>query len=141
MNIKKVISLSFLLLANISMLAHAVAFHHHDRQLPAVICTENQKHHCDENTEPHNCPDTEHSGKCCTIENCLLSSPFTKADGFELTKSIANNFDIIINNIPVYQTVQIINLVGLPFRQNPYVPLFYSEFIAQSIGLRAPPAC
>ena len=123
------------------ILAHAVVFHHHDNQMSVVLCAENQKHHCDENTEPHNCPDTEHAQKCCTIENCLLSNPFTKADGFELTKSIVNNFDFIINNSAVYQAVQITNLAGLPFRQNPYLPLFYVDFVAQSIGLRAPPAC
>ena len=143
LSVKKVISLSFLLFANAIILVHSVVFHHHDSQQFAVICAENQKHDCNEHTkQKKHCDHENHSkNSCCVIENCLLSNLFTKTDRFKLTKPIVSNFDIIINNIPVYKTVQITDLAGLPFRQNPFVPLFYSEFISQSIGLRAPPVC
>jgi len=142
MSIKKAISLSFLLLANVVMLAHLVVFHHHDNQITATSCAAYQEHYCSENTEQHHCHDTKNTGKCCVNENCPLSTPFTKADDFKQIKPVFNNFDFIIINIfPTYQITQITDLVGLPFRQKPYLPLFYSEFISQSMGLRAPPAC
>ena len=141
MNIKKAISLLFLLFANAAILVHIVEFHHHDSQLSAVMCAENKKHHCAENTEQHKCPDSENAHKCCIIENCLLSNSITKTDDFKLTEPIVNNSYIIINNIPACQTLQITDWAGLSFQQNPYVLLFYSEFVSLSIGLRAPPVC
>ena len=142
MSVKKAISLSFLLLANVIILVHPVVFHHHDHehQTSADVCVVNQEHHCGECTENH-CPDAENTGRCCVVKNCLLNSPFTQANTYKLTKPVFNNFDFIINNIPVCQTIQITDLTGLSFRQIPDIFLFYTDFVAQSIGLRAPPAC
>jgi len=141
MDIKRTISVSFLLFANMVILAHSVVFHHHDCQLFAVICAEN--HNCNENAKQKNHCDHENHAKnsCCVFENCLLSKPFTKADDFKLTKPIINNFDIFFIYTPANQTIIITDLTGLPFRQRPYLLLFYSDFISQPIGLRAPPAC
>ena len=140
MTAKKIVSLSFLLLANVVILVHSVVFHHHDHLTPVVLCVISQEHHCDGTTE-HHCHDTENTNKCCIIENCSLNAPFTKANSCKLIKPVFNNFDFIINNIPANQITQIADLKGLPFRQKPYLPLFYSEFISQSMGLRAPPDC
>jgi len=51
MSVKKTISLSFLLLANVIMLAHSVVFHHHHDQTSAAVCALSQEHHCDENAD------------------------------------------------------------------------------------------
>jgi hypothetical protein len=107
-------------------------FHHHDSQISVVLCAENQEHHCH---------DTENTNNCCAIENCFLNNLFTKADDFKIIKPILNNFDIITNDFPVYLISQITDLNGLPFRQKPYIFLFYTDFVSQSAGLRAPPVC
>ena len=137
MSIKKVISLSFLLLANIAILAHNVVCHHHNGQQSAISCTENQTHHCDENAE-YNCPCTDDTHKCCVIENCLLSNSITKAGDFKLTKTVGNSFYIVANNTSACQTLQVTDLL---FRQKPYLSTFHSTFLSQSLGLRAPPFC
>ena len=139
---KKTISLSFLLLANMIILAHSVVFHHHDSRLHIVLCDANQVHECDRRSEQHNnCPASKDKNKCCAIENCLLSVFITKDDGFKQTEPVVNNLDIILNAILACQTINITDLSGLPFWQKPYLPLFYSTFVSQSSGLRAPPAC
>ena len=88
MSLKKTVSISFLLFVNMVVLAHSVIFHHHESQQPAVFCNENQEHYCDEDTGRHECPGTENAHKCCTIENCFLDNPFTKADVLKLTKPV-----------------------------------------------------
>ena len=159
MKVKKAISLSFLLFANVAILVHIVLFHHHNSPLSASYCIANQTHHCTENTKhhcaedadrykkypdnesTHNYPDNKSANNCCTIENCLLSAFFTKIDGFKLTKPVVNNHDIFFYDIPTFQTLHINDLAGLLFRQKPYLLLFYSAFVSQSPGLRAPPVC
>ncbi len=142
MGIKKVISLLFLLLANVVILAHSVVFHHHDNPIPVTLCVADQEHHCDENAEQnHCCHDTESAGNCCDSKSCLLNTPFTTNDNIRALSAV-NNFDfVIIHLFSVNQIVQITDLTGLPFRQKPYSLPFYSEFISQSKGLRAPPVC
>ena len=140
MRIKKVISLSFLLLANVIMLAHPVVFHHHHDQMPVTECAANQEHHCDKNTEQHCHHENKSTHKCCIIENCHLdTTPFTKANSPKQIKPTFNNFVFIANTFPIYQIIQAADLEGLSFREKPYLPLFCSEFISQSMGLRAPP--
>ena len=142
MSIKKAISLSFLLLANVAILVHVFVFHHHDSQLPAVFCTETQKYHnCDGNTGQHNCPETQNAHNCCTVENCLLNDSITKSDDFKIIEPIVNNLYIITNNALACKTFQITDLEGLPFRQKPYLPSCHLQYISQSLGLRAPPVC
>ena len=123
------------------MLVHSVVFHHHDNPISVVFCAENQKHHCPDHTEQHNCPDTENTHKCCTFQNCLLGAPYTKTDDFKPIKPGFDNFEFIVIISSSNRITPITDLTGLPFRQKPYLPLFYSEFVSQSIGLRAPPAC
>ena len=141
MSIKKAISLSFLFLVNIAILAHSVVYHHHNDQIFSVLCTANQGHHCDGTAHEHHSHDTESPSKCCAFENCLLNTLYTKADDFKLTKSIFEESNFDINTFIVNQTIQIADLSGLPFRQNPDLLLLYSEYLSQSIGLRAPPTC
>jgi len=130
--VKKVISLSFLLLANVVMLAHSVIFHHHDDLIPVVVCNVNHENHCS---------DAENPSKCCIVQNCLLCAPYTKADDFKQIKPVLDNFEFIADIFSANQITQITDLAALPFRQKPYLLPFYSEFVAQSIGLRASPVC
>ena len=123
MTFKKVISISFLLLANIALLAHSAVFHHHDTPLST------------------DCHDHEHANKCCVFENCFLVLPFTKANDFTYKKPAFHNPVLIKHILPVIQVTQIPDTTNLPFRQNPSTPLYCSDFVSQSKRLRAPPTC
>ena len=141
MKIKKTISLLFLFLVNMIILAHSVVYHHHNDQMFVVLCTVNQGHHCDGTAHNHHGEDAENTNRCCASEDCQLNTLYTKADDFKLTKPIFEESNFDINTLIVNQTIQIADLTGLPFRQNPDLLLLYSEYLSQSIGLRAPPTC
>ncbi|MDR0795238.1 MAG: hypothetical protein LBE79_04185 [Tannerella sp.] len=147
---KKVISLSLFLLANIILLVHTVIPHHHHAN--EIICfydshCENSQEACaneyqDAQTGHHEHKRNASSEKCCVIDdsytfthNNLKTSchPYKKCDcGKKIFYSLISN---------VFYSSDFVNDPEIHFRQNPFVPLFYSVFISQSIGLRAPPVC
>ena len=140
MSIKKAISLSFLLFANMVILAHSVVFHCHSDQLLSVVCSASQGHYCDGTAHEHH--SHEATNKCCTIENCQLDNLFyTEADGLKQIKPVFDTIDFCIIIFSAEQTFSTNDLTGLSFRQKPYIPLLYSEYFSQSFGLRAPPIC
>ena len=144
---KKTVRLTALCIAYIFLLVHIVIPHHHHEN--AVICFFNT--HCKEikeayPNEQHGSQNHEHEGnpfseKCCLIDNVYFSThnnvkivcrAHTNCDcGQTLYSLIPSNL-----NISDFVDDTIIH-----FRQNPYVPLFYYNYISQSRGLRAPPAC
>ena len=127
---KRAISLSFLLIANVILLAHTVVPHHHHENVS--ICFSQTTHH-------------EHEGNPSSEKCCVIDNDYTPAENKLKTAChihIKCNcgqilFALVSNslNIQDFADDTIIH-----FRQNPYIPLFYSKFISQSIGLRAPPA-
>jgi len=143
MNIKRVISLSILLLANVIMLAQPVVryIQNYNNQAPVVACSTNQKRNCSKHTEQQSCSNTTHEKKGCDTEKCLLRNLFSQENSIKLPKPIFNDFDFTISDILACRITPITDLTGLPFRQKPYIPLFYADFVSQSIGLRAPPVC
>jgi hypothetical protein len=146
MGIKRVISLSAHLFVSMVLLAHLFVCHHHDHdhdnQTLVAACATNQEHDCNHDTEQHkDCPDANDVHKCCVVDNCILNDLFAPTNIVKLPKKFFNSFDFFTSNISDNQTIQVADLSGLPFRQKPFIPLFYTEFISQSIGLRAPPIC
>ena len=145
-SIKKMIALSFLLLANAAMLAHAVICHHHDIipvSLTAVHC-EHDGNSCD-----HHHHDTQPVGQCnyqgChdEIANCSLTIVYAR---FTNNKQVSQLLSFDFNQLPCilipfsdYSAPQISDDANLPFRQKPYLISYHSEYISQSLGLRAPP--
>ena len=141
MTTKKVLAFSFLLIANISILAHTVLFHHHENPVSVDVCAESYKHCCSDNNKEKQNHSAEHTNKCCVFDNCILNNPFTITDNYKQIKPEFNSF-FTVKNIGAFDGItQITKLDGLPFRQKPYLLLFYTEFISQSMGLRAPPVC
>ena len=117
---KKRIALFFLLLANTILLAHAVIPHHHLEDIqPVGQCNhENMK----------DCPLTTLYIK---FDN---DKPILQTHNFNLSFSpcVLTPFsDISIFPIP--------DTIGLPFRQKPYLLSYYTDYISQSLGRRAPP--
>jgi hypothetical protein len=128
-SIKKATALSFLLLANTILLIHSAVPHHHHEDI--VVCFFNS-HTCEH--EEDSCPE-----KCCIIDN-----DYTPAENKVKTSCHTHNkcncgqmlFALISNSL---NTPDFIDNIAIHFRQSSYIPLFYSEFISQSVGLRAPP--
>jgi hypothetical protein len=121
-NAKKTVALSFMLLAGITLLAHAViSHHHHDDNINAGECT-----------APNKCVDD------CSLENIYIKFDNDK----QVSQSLDFNFDLLpcfFALFPDYFIHPIVLDIGLPFRQKPYIIDFCTEFISRSTGLRAPP--
>ncbi len=142
MNIKKVIALSIILLANTIMLAKpAVCYYLRTNQTPATECAAKQKNDCCKHNKQDNSPGKNNTPKDFGTHKCVLKNLFLQENSNKIPKLIANDFNTITGNIPDCQTTQTTDLTGLPFRQKPYIPIFYDDFVSHSIGLRAPPAC
>ncbi|MDR1739921.1 MAG: hypothetical protein LBR45_04115 [Bacteroidales bacterium] len=142
MNIKKVIALSILILANIVMLAKpVVCYYQHTNQTPAAECAAKQKNDCCKHNKQDNSPDKNTPQKDFGTHKCVLKNLFLQENSNKIPKLVANDFNTITGNIPDCQTALTTDLTGLSFRQKPYIPIFYADFVSHSIGLRAPPAC
>ena len=120
-NINKAILLSFLLLAGIVILVHAITPHHHHHGIPVI--TASAQH---DDSHPDDPNDTE-------IVYLRLG------DEKQIFKSLNFDFDLLHCFFSDYATCQIKNNIGLRFEQPPYIQPFHTDFIVHSTGLRAPP--
>jgi len=127
MNIKKAISLFILLFVNVMILAHAAIPHHHHEATSVfftVYCED-----CSDEHEHHTLTDTAYntpSGKytkhiCCSYTNC----------------DCKQNLNNLVANVLITQNF--VDNTIIHFQQKPYFFPFYTEFVVQSLGLRAPP--
>ncbi|MDR1526101.1 MAG: hypothetical protein LBS46_00325 [Dysgonamonadaceae bacterium] len=137
---KRAVFISFLLLAHIALLAHAVIPHHHHPEMPATMCTVH--HHHEPNDAMHPCGDTDENS---AWKDCQLSTIYAKVDHHkQVSPSLDAKFQPVVCLLflcPDCSITKRIALSGLPFRLKPYIPFPSTEFIARSIGLRAPPVC
>jgi len=128
MNFKKLISLSILLFVNVIILAHAAVPHHHHEAKHILFalycedCSDEHNHEHELTDDIFNIPTNKCTKNLCrSYTNCDCKNEF-------LTSSILNTQDFVDDTITC-------------FRQKPFIFSFYTEFAAQSFGLRAPPAC
>lgn len=141
-NMKKFISIFFILLANITILAHAVVPHHHHNKIFAavinVLDNDTQKalnHSHDESTHHHG----------DNPEDCAINETVVAA-AFKLQKDSNCNFDYDLLSMDLF-TAEILSIDDpkpdrdLLFVLKPYVAGIHTDYIARSIGLRAPPIC
>ena len=142
---KKTIALLFLLLANLFLLAHNIAPHHHHGEMVTCFDTHrndlneacNHEHH-DIQTQQHEHEENSSSDKCCNIDN----SYFPTENKINISCEIHTKCDCVQAFILTSYTLNMQDFIDdtiIHFRQNPYVPIFHSDFISQSLGLRAPP--
>ena len=138
---KRAIALSFLLLANIALLVHAVIPHHHHNELTvcffATTCTDSAKAH--KHTHGSDC---QHHHDGSGMEECPLKKMFVRFENNKLFDDLRLDNDIqypVLFLFPIHPIVEITGLKDLPFRQNPYLLSCYTDYIAPSLGLRAPP--
>ena len=127
-SIKKIIALSCWLIVGTIMLAHAVVPHHHHDGIP---CLSNFAHDSSD----------QHSSE--SHENCLLTKVYLRWSKDKQIHQL-HHFDFAPYPCQITLffddfTSRIRDDIGLPLEQKPYLLPFYTELIAHSSGLRAPP--
>ena len=138
---KKAIALTFILLANIILLAHAVIPHHeHDNML---ICLFDS--HCGEYDATHSDSDCDHHhNQACSDRCCLIDNIFDPSDNKEKTIcQMPLRYDcqhplyLLTSNSLALQVL--FDNTLLLFLFAPFIDTCHIDFISQSLGLRAPP--
>jgi hypothetical protein len=136
---KKLIAYSFIFLANLAILAHAVLPHHHHEQ---QVCFE--RAHCTDDAEAFSHNSTEHNHQHDATDNttCVLSQAVIIP--LSQTKSISNcdhrsgtdNHDFFIISNFGYDDFQSYSETKA---SAPEFHSFLISFVTTSLGLRAPP--
>ena len=135
--LKRATSLSFLLLANMLLLAHLVISHHHHEKTGMCFLR-----HCQDSNEAHHhehqdAQAHQHEGNAAS-DKCSLDNAYAPANNH---KKIACCLPLV--KCDYEQAIAYCCLVGnivVAFKHQPLLPQFYSEFIVRSLGLRAPPS-
>lgn len=138
--IKKLTAYSFILLANIVLLAHAVVSHHHHQ---IVVCVESS--HCQDNNIAHknNTPEDNHQHDGSSSANCILNQAIILSSNqgknetdcvfYSHNRSLALDYTLSHTGndtiIPIFRIVA----------SAPTVSFSFSSCITTSLGLRAPP--
>lgn len=146
-SMKRTIAISFLLLANIIILAHVIVPHHHHEGMPVAFC---KISFSDDNSERTHSSHSHSNGKDDHSHdsevNCTLCQLYIRAEINSSLSSLASalanlhiDFPVICYNISTLTDIQ--ESEGLPFRQKPYTISYHSHYIVHSLGLRAPPVC
>jgi hypothetical protein len=138
---KKALTLSLLLLANITLLAHSTIPHHYHNGIPVTVSgiydVDTEEAHVHDYRHHHHEPNN------ATVEDCLLDKVCLRADNSNLllnASSVYNAFPLLC--LPLLASVcadRPTDLSPLPFAQKPYTQSYHTTFIAHSLGLRAPP--
>ena len=141
-SIKKAIALSFLLLANTIILAHAIVCHHHHDAIPITLAATHHDDNCDSHdAQPIDPCNNSYCHGC--IENCSLIKIYIRFNNerqlFQLHDFDFDRPSYTLTLFSDYSIPLIADDVGLPFRQKPYLLSYSTEYISQSLGLRAPP--
>jgi hypothetical protein len=138
--IKKLTAYSFIILANIVLLAHAVFPHHHHEQ---QVCIE--RTHCASDAEAHghntDAKDHQHDGNANSTE-CVLKQAFVIPSS--QAKFVNNCDNCSDNHNHHFFILSNFGYVDLQpdFEVVTYIPEFSSfliSFVTTSLGLRAPP--
>jgi len=151
--VKKAIALSFLLLANIIILAHAAVPHYHHNQIPVALNVFHHEHndathghhhhHHPDDTAPVEHNENAHSH--AQIEDCLLEKTFTRIGSDRQSLQTLDwdfsQFPCLFSILTSNSIPEIYDDIGLAFSQKPYTLSHHTNYITQSLGLRAPPVC
>jgi len=122
----KIIALLFFMIANASIMVHAVICHHHFDDIQPV-------------TQCNQIPCHGNVGGCSLasiyVNPCKCNQTFLQHD-FDI--NLLPFFLFPFSDNPIFQ---IVDDAVLPIKQKPYLIFYHTEYIFQSLGLRAPPAC
>lgn len=147
---RKAISITFILLANLVILAHVVIPHHHAEQ-GFASCDLWHHNHTDDSgscvhfTETVSRTNNCDSHKCLNIEDCLLEEIYIRFANHGHVHQITDSgsgHPLLLLYFSSGNNVQIEPGNNLkPFLRKPYLESFYALDFTQSKGLRAPPFC
>jgi hypothetical protein len=147
--LKKIVRFTLLLFANATLLAHVAIPHHHHEN--ALVCffnsngeesheTCNHKHQTEQNQQNKN--NENPSEKCCFIDNVYLPAHnhTTKTTCHVHKKCDCGQTPFtLISNTFDFQDIAETTLFH--FRHKPYLVDYLTDYISQTLGLRAPPVC
>lgn len=140
---RKAISIFFILLANIVVLAHTVVPHHHHNKIFVAIVNvldgevQDVLNHHHDDTHPH-----ETNPEDCAINETLAAaaSRLQKDECLDFgTFDFDSHLDLFVTDIMASVVPEPVG--DLPFIPKPYTAGNHLDFVARAIGLRAPPAC
>lgn len=138
---KKAIALLFLLLANISLLVHAVVPHHHHDDIAVCFATAC----CADNDEASQCHHDSgghrHDGDT-QPDGCALKEVYVRFENGRLFADSSPDYDSqypVLYLLPINSVTEVTVSEKLPFRNKPYLLSYHTALVARSIGLRAPP--
>ncbi|MCF8362451.1 MAG: hypothetical protein K9G70_07490 [Prolixibacteraceae bacterium] len=137
---KKITAYSFLILANIALLAHAVIPHHHHHQ---HVCIENTHNLGDESEHSHDSPEHNHqhdgtnSDNCCFLSQAVVITPVQS----KLSHSCERYSDNHHHGFTIISDFEVDNFHSILIATSsiPEISFNITSYITQTIGLRAPP--
>ncbi len=140
---KKTVTIIFLCLANLILLAHIVVPHHHHNAV--VACFLSPEH---DNAE-ESCPSSHdhekshhHEGN---TENCLVKEIFVRVEKDKKAAcSDCSHIQLSLCLPKIFLNLSLsenIDTDGFSHPPKPYLVSYLHSYIASSLGLRAPPAC
>jgi hypothetical protein len=132
---KRAISLSFLLLANIVLLAHVLIPCQHDHDTIICACLPEDRCETNDTGNDEDCPMEESP---MDVDLFVRNKNINSVNDFCLNGAIQHPVLLFFANNSIVDTD---DLEGLPLRQKPYLLTGHTDFISRSLGLRAPPAC
>lgn len=137
--IKKITAYSFLVIANIILLAHTVLPHHHHEQLVCIEqahCTDDETNHTQNSTEHNHQHDDSNSTTCALRQAAVIPSSQGR-----ILKECDNNSDNQNNVFFIFSTIGFEGLQPLLLTVTtlPEFRSFLTSFVSFNIGLRAPP--
>ena len=140
MSIKKVVSLSFLLIANMLILTHVLVPHHYHEDTGLCFvshCRDSKEAHRHENNEPQNHHEENANPDICTID------VFSKTTDKNIKIACHNDCmqTVFLSPVSSLNIQDYIDSTKTSFLPCPCFPSCHIEYVSQSLGLRAPPVC
>jgi len=139
--IKRVSAILFIMLANIILLAHTVISHHHVKGIPSVVMLLHDHHDDHHDSTKHHDEGQDHDDNEGT-ERCILKLTFfSPSDSSKSDKCIEHSDKSVTTEaIPSdYERLSVAIQLFLSLSPPPDLNIFYSVFVNQGCGLRAPP--
>ena len=141
---KRVLSIFFLLLANIAILVHAVVPHHHHNKVFAAIVDilDEDAQHALNHSHRQDSHHHDSGSEECAINETLVAVAFRlQKDNGVAPESfdVDSHLDLFVTDITATAVPEPVG--GLSFVLKPYLAGDYIDHISRSLGLRAPPAC
>ena len=141
---KRLFAILFASLASLMLLAHGIIPHHHHGE---VICFEVLHCHGCDKPEHSDCPRNHHDpvsekeDGCCLLNQLVIFHTEGSRHNFETAgKPVENEIpDALKISVLSYSFSLVFCGINLPFRQHPPDPTYLTEYLCQTIGMRAPP--